>query len=397
MASDTTATELLDIVGQDAAVLQLQRGLAGERRPHAYLFAGPAGVGRRTTAVAFARMLLCEDPGARPNAGRFDALEDDATLRQACGACESCRMMDAGSHPDFHPVYKELARYHEAREVRERVMQDLGIPVIRRFLIAPAGRRASRGRGKVFVVLESELMSPAAQNALLKTLEEPPGGVTIVLICRHPDRMLATTRSRCCLVRFGPLPREFVRRRLSAESVAEAEADFWAAFTGGSVGRAMRLAEQAMYPIKRDLLDRLTTLDAAGQSALGDHLAKTSDKLAAQAVADARGADGALLAKNLATRRASGVMLELLASAFRDAITLATGADRPLVHADQPSAPAALAERFGPTQLAEIIEQLSRYERLLWRNVNPKTVWDNVVVTCASAAPLRLREGLSLT
>jgi len=152
-----------------------------------------------------------------------------------------------------------------------------------------------------------------------------------------------------------------------------------------------------MYPIKRDLLDRLATLDAAGQSALGDHLAKTSDKLAAQAVADARGADGALLAKNLATRRASGVMLELLASAFRDAITLATGADRPLVHADQPSAPAALAERFGPTQLAEIIEQLSRYERLLWRNVNPKTVWDNVVVTCASAAPLRLREGLSLT
>ncbi len=382
--------ELLDIVGQDSAVVQLQRGLVGDRRPHAYLFAGPAGVGRRSTAVAMARTLLCEEPQERPNAGRFGELEANFPLRQACGACESCRMMGAGSHPDFHLVYKELARYHDDSDVRNRVMQGLGIGVIQSFLIAPAYRRAGQGRGKVFLVLESELMTDAAQNCLLKTLEEPPAGVTIVLVCRDPQRMLPTTLSRCCTVRFGPLPREFVRERLTAGGMGAEEADFWAAFTDGSIGRATRLADQGMYEIKRDLLDRLAKLAPGSQSELGDHLIKTNDKLAAEALAEARKDDGALLAKNLATRQATGVVLELITSAFRDAIALATGAERALVHADQRPAAAALAGRFAPAQLAEIIEQLCEYERLLWRNVNPKTVWDNVAITCASAAPLRL-------
>jgi DNA polymerase-3 subunit delta' len=383
-------TELLDIIGQDAAVGQLQRGLGGERRSHAYLFVGPAGVGRRTTAVALARTLLCEGPQTQPNNGRLDGFRKNARLRQACGACQSCRMMDAGSHPDFQLVYKELARYHDDSQVRDRVMQDLGIDVIRSFLIAPAARRAAHGRGKVFVVLESELMSIAAQNCLLKTLEEPPEGVTIILVCRYPERLLPTTLSRCWMVRFGPLPREFVRGKLVEGGVGEAEADFWAAFTDGSIGRASRLAEQGMYEMKCDLLGRLSALAEASKAELADHLAKTTDALAVEAVAETKQADGAALSKNLATRQAAGVMLELIGSAFRDALTLATGADRPLVHADQPAAVTALAERFAPVQLAEIIEQLSRFEELLWRNVNPKTVWDNVVITCASAAPLRL-------
>jgi len=382
--------DLLDIVGQDAAVAQLQRGLTSDRRPHAYLFAGPAGVGRRTTALALARAILCETPREQPNAGRLAGLDADRSLRQACGTCPSCRMIDADSHGDLHVVYKELARYHDKRQVRERVMQGLGIPVIRSFLIDPAGRSAAHGRGKVFVVLESELMTPPAQNALLKTLEEPPEGVTIILVCSRPQSLLPTTLSRCCLVRFGPLPREFVRRRLAEDGIGEDEATFWAAFTDGSIGRATRLARRGMYEIKRDLLDRLGALALAEEAELGAHLVKVCDKLGAEAVAEAKSADGALLSKNLATRQATGMLLELIASVFGDAITLATGTDRALVHADQASAVEALAERFAPTELAEVIEQLSRYERLLWRNVSPKTVWDNVVITCASAAPLRL-------
>ena len=382
--------ELLDIVGQDAAITQLQRGLTGTRRPHAYLFAGPAGVGRRTTAVALARTLLCEAPAKRSNDDRLAEFRKNAALVQACGTCASCRMMDAGTHPDFHLVYKELARYHEDSEVRNRVMQGLGIQVIRRFLIDPAGRRAARGRGKVFVVRESELMSPEAQNALLKTLEEPPEGVRIVLICRHVERMLPTTRSRCWTVRFGPLPRPFVRDKLVDAGVAEAEAAFWSAFTDGSVGRALKLAEQGMYDVKRDLLERLAGLAEGGEGELADHLIKTTDRLADQAVAESKEADGAQLARTLALRRGVGVTLELIASAFRDALTAATGARRDLVHADQQPAVAALAGRFDATRLAEVLEQLARYEQLLWRNVNPKTVWDNVAITCASAAPLRL-------
>ena len=102
-------------------------------------------------------------------------------------------MMAAGSHPDFQMVYKELAQYHDELSVRLRVMQDLGIDVIRSFLIYPAYRAGNRGRGKVFVVLEAELMSFPAQNALLKTLEEPPAGVRIILITSRPDSIVSVS------------------------------------------------------------------------------------------------------------------------------------------------------------------------------------------------------------
>jgi DNA polymerase-3 subunit delta' len=329
-------------------------------------------VGRRTTALALGRTLLCQDVRKRPNAGRLAGLERDYPLHQACGACPSCRMIDAGSHADFQMVYKELARYHDDAGVRGRVMQELSIDVIRQFLIAPAGRSAAGGRGKVFVVREAELMSVAAQNCLLKTLEEPPPGVTIVLICRDAEELLPTTLSRCWIVRFGPLPRAFVRGKLVEGGMDPAEADFWAAFTDGSIGRAGALAAAGMYPIKRDLLDRLGSLDAAGSADLADWLVKVTDKLADESVARVKRDEGAALSKNLA------------------AIAPATGTGRTLVHTDQPAAPAALAGRLASTQLAEIIEQLAQYEDLLWRNVSPKVVWDNVAITCNSAAPLRL-------
>jgi len=148
-----------------------------------------------------------------------------------------------------------------------------------------------------------------------------------------------------------------------------------------------------MYQTKREILRRLAALAGPGGPdvpGLGEHLAGVTEKLAARAVDEAGKADGAELSKMLASRRAAGAIIELIASAFRDALKAATGADLPAVHADQPDAVAALAGRFDPTQLAQIIEQLCRYEQLLWRNVNPKIVWDNLAITCASAAPLRL-------
>ena len=382
--------ELLDIIGQDSAVARLQQAMGGSRMPHAFIFVGPAGVGRRTTAVALAKCLLCEKATTRPNGERFDRCAKDMPLRQACGQCQSCKLADAGSHPDLHLVYKELAHYHDDPKVRDRKMQELSIGVIRSFLIAPAAQTPVMGRGKVFVVREAELMSHPAQNALLKTLEEPPEGVTIILIAERAEQLLPTTLSRCALVRFGPLPHQFVRDRLTRAGVADGEAAFWAALTDGSIGRSLQLAGQGMYAVKGDLIARIAAVDAAGDTTLGEHFAKTTDKLADAAVKAAKSKDGPELAKTLASRQAVGIILELLAAAFRDAITLATGADRPIVYADQPDDVRGLAERLNRIQLAEIIEQLNRYERLLWRNANARIIWDNVVITAASAAPLRV-------
>jgi DNA polymerase-3 subunit delta' len=240
-------------------------------------------------------------------------------------------------------------------------------------------------------------MSEFAQNCLLKTLEEPPPDVTIILVCEQPEQLLPTTLSRCCMVRFGPLPRDFVVRGLCRLEVAAAEAEFWAAFTDGSIGRSISLSRQGLYAIKTDFVQRLGALTHAGDVELGEYFVKTGDKLADAAVRKTRQETGGELSDMLAKRRAAGIMLELIAAAYRDALHLVCAAAQeppaaaaPLVNADQRSVIEAIAARFDASQLAEIIEHLSEYESLLWRNVNPKTVWDNAVISCASACPLHL-------
>lgn len=374
---------LADIVGQQRAVEQLGRALRTGRLPHALLLTGPEGVGRETTATALSRALLCQHPVNADDTGGGD-------LPDGCGNCEDCRLVAAGTHPDLHRVYKELARYHDDPAVRDRVMQDLSIAVVRQFLIAPAGRGATRAHGKVFLVRDAELMSIPAQNALLKTLEEPPEGVRILLICRSAEQLLPTTRSRCWPVRFGPLPREFVVARLRDRGVDEAEASFWAAFTDGSLGRSIDLSARGIYRIKCELIERLAATGPHGDVGFGEFLRDTADALAEQAVRDTRSEQQADLSKQLATRQAGGILLRLLAGAFRDAVRSDCGASGPadLVHTDQPREIEAVRVRMPVERLLDVLEHLGEYERLLWRNVNPRTVWDNVAISCASGAPL---------
>jgi hypothetical protein len=114
------------------------------------------------------------------------------------------------------------------------------------------------------------------------------------------------------------------------------------------------------------------------------------DSLAKAAQTEAEKSEGPQLAKTVAGRRAAGILLELLASAFRDALYVVTGSRTPLVNNDQQSVIESLARRFDASTLADVIEQLSAYEDLLRRNVNPKLIWDNLAVTCACGARLGL-------
>lgn len=368
-----------DIVGQDRAIETLTVAMKANRLPHALLFAGPVGVGRRTLAEALAGAILC------PNSNQQS--------HEACGHCEDCHLLEAGNHPDLHMIYKELAAHHPDANVRSSVMQELGIPIIRHFLIAPAMQSPARGKGKVFIILEAELMSDVAQNALLKTLEEPPPGVTIILLCQRPEELLATTLSRCSLIRLNRLEHDFVVSKLTAEGCDEGQAGFWARFTSGSLGESLRLAKQDLYETKTQIIDRLSSMGPGGDGKLSDDLTKIMEKLAKAQVKEAKERDGGDLSVRLANRQSVALMLRLIASAYQDAIRL-QGADNEtqpaLINSEQLENVSAIASRFEPQDLAEIIEQLSEYERLLWRNVSPKLVWDNVVITCASANPLVL-------
>lgn len=382
--------DLLGIVGQDAAISQLQKALQGGRRPHAFLFVGPEGVGRRTTALEFGKLLLCRQPISRPNAGHLADLPADMPLRVACGQCSSCRTASAGTNPDLILIYKELARFHPDANVRGRKMQELGIEVIRQFLLAAAHMTASGSGGRVFVVRQAELMSAPAQNALLKTLEEPPPGVSIILLATSAEELLPTTRSRCQFVRFVPLPLDFVTKSLESSGVSGPEAHFWAAMTGGSLGRGLTASQDKLFGFKRELVEALSALVPGREVELSERLTKAMETQAAKwtktVKADQAEEGGGDFAATLANRLAGQNILALIVSVYRDALSVASASRRPIIHADQQPAIAAIAQRFRPIVLADILQQLARYEELLWRNVNAKLLWDNVAITCATGS-----------
>jgi DNA polymerase III delta' subunit len=281
------------IFGQDAAIGTLQRAYAADRLAHGMIFAGPAGVGKATTALALAAVFLCENPQAT----------------DPCQRCESCRVFAAGNHPDHHLVYKELIRI----EFKERKAIDLAVKVIRDYLIDPAGRKPVMGRGKVFVVKQAETMNAQAQNALLKTLEEPLGRTLIILLTDQPGALLPTIRSRCQIVRFAALDEKLVQRELEKRGIDRSTAADAAAVSEGSLGVALKWIEDGVIDAARELSQHMDAL-LAGRPP-GD--LQDWFKRAADSYAQGQLKRDELSSKDQATREGLALYLRIAASRFR--------------------------------------------------------------------------------
>ncbi|MBL9031189.1 MAG: hypothetical protein JNM80_05730 [Phycisphaerae bacterium] len=202
------------IIGQDEAIATLRRAMASGRLHHAWVFEGTAGVGKFTTALAFARLAL------RPAEGDAD-------------------------EADLHVITKELASVSRDAKVRDGKQRNIAKAVLDEFLIEPATRtrvgRPGSMATRAFLIDEAELIEDAGQNSLLKTLEEPPVGSLIVLVTSRPDRLLATIRSRCQRVAFTPLDPPSMGRWLQTLDLSGLDAaarDWLLTFSGGSPGMA---------------------------------------------------------------------------------------------------------------------------------------------------------------
>lgn len=233
-----------DIFEQDAAIMRLRQAFLADRLPHGLIFAGPTGVGKAMTARALAGLFLCEKP-----AGDLP-----------CGQCESCRAMTGDAHPDYHVITKELIRYHDKSGESKAI--SLAIDVIRQEVVNKATRKAVMGRGKVFVIEQAELMTPQAQNALLKTLEEPSGRTLLVLLTDQLGVMLPTIRSRCQMVAFANLDSAVVLRELEKRGVSTSDAADAVRFAGGSLGMALRWIEDGVIGPARELVRQVDDIFA---------------------------------------------------------------------------------------------------------------------------------------
>ncbi len=239
---------MLNIVGQSRAIGQLQRALSSGRLASTWMFAGPQGVGKFTTACAMARTALCEAPVRKANRHadglHVSSLPDDFMLTLACGHCESCKACDVGVHPDLHLISRQLVRFHDSSGKSKA--STLSISVIRGEITGDSNperpvesklyKRSQRGRGKWFIIDEADLMQHEAQNALLKALEEPPPQTYLVMITASPADLLTTIRSRSQQVQFNALPTDMVIKQLGLQGVTAADAAIVARLSGGSIG-----------------------------------------------------------------------------------------------------------------------------------------------------------------
>lgn len=367
-----------DVQHQPRAHRIIQRALAGRRMPHAYLFAGPEGVGKEMLALGLAQTLLCSSPVKRPGPVPEEEIADP------CGECQDCRLVEAGTHPDLFLIYRQLGKQHPDPIVRRRLATELGVDVIRHFLISQAGHRPARGRAKIFIVREAERMSRGAQSALLKTLEEPPPDTFLILLAPGLDQMLPTTRSRCQHVTFQALPVEFVRERLQAlrpDAPATAIA-YEARHSGGSLGQALREIDDGVYPMKLAWGQRLAEMATAGPSFAAHSLAgplETDAKALAKLIAD-RDPD---ISDTDATRAGIRTLLGVLADFYLDALRRAGGANLPPINEDQPEVIAALLKANSAESLAAALREIQNTEANLARNANIQLTLEGLFIHLA--------------
>ena len=365
---------LKDIFCQDKPIAILQRALASGKLAHAYIFAGPEGVGKFKTAREWAKLLLCKNPVIEKTGS--------AQFADSCALCQSCRLFEAGSHPDFNPVYKELLEFTKDGKGKKTPV-DLPIDVIREFLIAKVPTRPMLSERKAFVVSEAERLNASSQNALLKSLEEPPEYCCIILLCTRMERLLPTTKSRCQIIRFAPIDEDRIIDKLKEMDIEQKQARYFARLSQGSLGQAcqwakLELADAGLYRIKRELVNSLVTYELVDALDLARQVLDESKK-----IADAWADLDKTTSRTDINRRAAKTLVQIIIFALHDAMKLNLTESERTINFDQKEQIKKLAGRFDTEQAAEKIADCYRTLRWIDSSVNEKLIFEQLLLNLA--------------
>ncbi len=220
------------IIGHDFQKNILMRAARDNMASHSYLFTGPDGVGKKLMALEFAKLLNCSEPVA--------------SAEKSCG-CPSCRKIDKGIHPDVVLVEFTGVKNIKVDQVRDEIEEKLYL-------------KPFEGRFKIVIVDEAERMNHSAQNAFLKTLEEPPRDSVIILLSSRPGTLLPTLRSRCQTVVFNPMPDELVAGVIRERGgMSSEEALLYSKISGGSIGKALGF-DRDLMEWRKELLTGLGSM-----------------------------------------------------------------------------------------------------------------------------------------
>jgi DNA polymerase-3 subunit delta' len=222
---------LKDIIGQDRAIAILKGCVAKDRIPHALFFTGDEGIGKKLTAMNFAKALQClksvsEDLFSSGGENQLAPVTADGT--DACDTCPSCTKIEKGNHPDVLFIAPE----GDGRQITVSAIRQLQDSL---------AYKPFEGKWKVAIIDNAEKLNPSAANAFLQTLEEPSAQSILILISSRPDMLLPTIRSRCQRITFSPLPVDTMGRllRKNFDGMDEGESKLLGTLSGGRLGYAL--------------------------------------------------------------------------------------------------------------------------------------------------------------
>ena len=302
------------ILGQENSIAVLSRSLTTGKLAHAYLFDGIDGCGKKKTALAFIEAVFC---------GQVEG----------CGECPSCRKVAAQQHPDLHLVEPDGA-FIKIDQIRE-LQRELAF-------------RPFEAPKKACIIDGADRLNPAAGNALLKTLEEPPGNALLILITANASGVLPTVLSRCQRLHFSALPEATIAALLRATGSAPEAARIAASLAGGSMRKAAEISEETALVKRKGFLERISTLS----------LGEITPLFA--------------LAEELAGDKEDTLeMLELLTAFLRDVLLLHGGSPG-VVNSDLLPLLERDAARFPEGTIMEKISHVAEARRALLCNVNPR-------------------------
>lgn len=239
-----------DILGNDMIKEHFKKAIENNKISHAYILTGEEGTGRKSIANAFSMALLCEKGGKEP-----------------CMVCHSCKQVLSGNHPDLIYVKHEKPNSIGVDDIREQINDTIMI-------------RPYSSYYKIYIVDEAEKMTVQAQNALLKTIEEPPYYAVIILITTNQEAFLPTILSRCVQLKLKPLKDFTVKSYLTEHlNIPEKEAEICAAFARGNLGKAIHLASsddfKELYQKVMMLVKNIGTMDIVS---LLDHIREIKEQ-----------------------------------------------------------------------------------------------------------------------
>ncbi|MBE0476612.1 MAG: DNA polymerase III subunit delta' [Coriobacteriia bacterium] len=349
-----------DLAGQRRASELLSAEVRAGTVSHAYLFVGPPGAGKKTAAKALACSLFCGDGG--------------------CGACPACRRVRAGFHPDFRVIRPEGAATYVIEQVRE-VIHDVALKPV-------------QASWKVYVFEAADAFNEGSANAFLKTLEEPPADVVIVLLAHDHRAVSPTIVSRCQVVRFERLPPSVAERMVAEKAGVELDRAREALAAAGGV--APRAIELLRSPAKREARERLLAvlkelpvMDAhdvlcsarelltAVKAPLDELKAFQAEELAERREFVGRGGTKPLEERHkreLTAKEREGVLelLNVTESWLRDCLAISAGAGELAVNRDVRDAADEVAAALAPGTAVRAISEVAEARRRLAYNVNPQ-------------------------